>query len=344
MRLKATITLKRVNYNPSDPAIKGNVFGFPYTCEESSLILIPVSHDVTVSYKEGTSKAPQLILDESAQLDLFLAGYEKPWEYKVAYDDEIINGANNLKNRPLAKNVINAIESGRTADRDHLNEVNAYLLQVNQMVYDRSKKWLEEGKQVGIVGGDHSSPYGLMKALSERNEFAILQIDAHMDLRYAYEGFDYSHASIMNNALKLDGVTELIQVGIRDYCEEEVGYIRKSNKKIITYFDEGIFHRLNHEETWYELVDEMIDLLPGHVYISFDLDGLDPSLCPNTGTPVPGGLNFNQIIVLFNKLAQSSKKIIGFDVCETGNGIWDANVASRVLYRLCVAACFTKKA
>ena len=84
---------------------------------------------------------------------------------------------------------------------------------------------------MGVVGGDHSSPLGLLKALANREEFGLLQIDAHMDLRAAYEGFTHSHASIMFNALKLEGVSSITQVGIRDYCEEEELYIKKFKKE-----------------------------------------------------------------------------------------------------------------
>ena len=131
----------------------------------------------------------------------------------------------------------------------------------------------------------------LRKAIAEKfGDFGILQIDAHCDLREAYEGFVYSHASIMYNALEeIPAITRLVQVGIRDYCEEEWEYIRQSNGRIVTYFDKDIKERQYEGDNWKAIADEIIQQLPEKVYLSFDIDGLDPKLCPNTGTPVQGG-------------------------------------------------------
>jgi agmatinase len=190
---------------------------------------------------------------------------------------------------------------------------------------------------VGLLGGDHSTPLGFLRALSEKYErFGILQIDAHADLRKAYEGFTYSHASIMYNALKLPSVSRLIQVGIRDFCEEEQDVINRSRGRISTFFDEDLKAWRYKGETWDALCNSIIKELPANVYISFDIDGLDPKLCPNTGTPVAGGLEFQEAIYLIKKVAQS-RKIIGFDLCEVapGQNDWDANVGARLLYNLC---------
>lgn len=329
-------------YNPSDPGKKGNIFGFPYKTEDAGLILIPVPHDVTVSYQDGTSRAPGLILKESTQLDLFLKGYQKPWLYKVAYDEPILKMEKNDEMRLKAEKIIEILENNGMVDEQLIQEINDYSARVNQKIYDRAKFWRDQGKIVGVVGGDHSCPLGLLSLLSENYSYGILQIDAHMDLRKAYEGFEFSHASIMYNALQLKNITKLVQIGIRDYCEEEVN-LKNNDERVITYLDEDLFHKLYHNDTWYELCEEIVDHLPGKIYISFDVDGLDPALCPNTGTPVPGGLNFNQVIVLINTIARSGKKIIGFDLCEAGGHPWDANVASRILYRLCVATALGNK-
>src|SRR5690606_2133030 len=119
---------------------------------------------------------------------------------------------------------------------------------------------------------------------------AVLQIDAHADLRRAYEGFQYSHASIMYNILEeIPAVTKLVQVGIRDYCDEEFEAITKSQGRIVTFFDRDLKAGAYQGKTWDQQTDEIIRELPERIYISFDIDGLDPKLCPNTGTPVPGG-------------------------------------------------------
>jgi len=88
-------------------------------------------------------------------------------------------------------------------------------------------------------------------------------------------------------------------------------------------------------EKWQNICNKITNELTDYVYISFDIDGLDPKLCPNTGTPVPGGFQFEEIAYLFKQISASNKRVIGFDLCETGNSAWDANVGARILYKLC---------
>ena len=321
-------------YNPSDVGRKGSIFGLPYSIEESDVIIIPVHHDVTTSYSDGTANAPDLILDVSTQLDLSIPNVRNPWEIKVSMHDAIINASEDEIARSKAKNLIEALEAGKAIDLQEQAVVNDYCQKVHNQVEQHCEIFLEKEKIIGVVGGDHSSPLGLLRALSRRFDFGVLQIDAHMDLRDSYEGFHFSHASIMHNALKSDGINSLTQVGIRDYCEEEEVYIQNSSKAINTFYDEVLFSERESNETWLGQVTKIVESLPQNVYISFDIDGLDPSHCPNTGTPVPGGLTYNQILVLLNQLVLSKKRIIGFDLCEVGNSTWDANVGARILYRL----------
>jgi agmatinase len=189
------------------------------------------------------------------------------------------------------------------------------------------------------VGGDHSTPLGFYKAIAEKHgEFGILQVDAHCDLREAYENFKYSHASIMYNALKeIPQLIRLVQLGTRDYSMSEVDYINNSNGRVVTYFDKGIKERGYEGETWQQIVNEIVPQLPQKVYISFDIDGLDPKLCPNTGTPVQGGFETQQLYYLFRKIIDSGRSLIGFDLNEVGisTNEWDENVGARVLFKLC---------
>ena len=209
-------------------------------------------------------------------------------------------------------------------------------------VHEMTINLLKEGKKVGLIGGDHSTPLGFIKALSEvHGEFGILQIDAHADLRDAYEGFIYSHASIMFNVLKdVPQVKKLVQVGVRDYCDEELDIIQNSNGRISTFFDRDIKAQQYEGSTWKQICEEVIATLPQKVYISFDIDGLDPKLCPDTGTPVPGGFELEQVFYLFKLLHASGRELIGFDLNEVScgehsvDGI-DAIVGARVLYKLC---------
>ena len=321
-------------YNPSEAGKKGSIFGLPYSLEEANLVLLPVHLDVTVSYGQGTSKAPDLIMDESSQLDLSLLTIKEPWLLKMAMYDRIVVASQNEIQRGRAINIIKALESGKEPEQDQLDFVNEFCEETYKKVEETASSFLEMDKLVGILGGDHSSPLGLMKALAKRQSFGILQLDAHMDLRNAYEGFKYSHASIMYNALKEENISSITQVGIRDFCEEEENFISESKKPVNVFYDESLFINKVNGYSWRDQVNEIVETLPENVYISFDMDGLDPSLCPNTGTPVAGGLQFNEASFLIEQVVRSGRKIIGFDVCEAGNDPWDANVAARIIYRI----------
>ena len=193
-----------------------------------------------------------------------------------------------------------------------------------------------------MVGGDHSTSEGAIQYFSEtyQEDFGVLHIDAHADLRKNYQGFSHSHASIMYNVMhQLHPPTSLVQLGVRDYCEEEYLFIKK-NKNIHTFFNSKIKAALFEGKTWKSFVDSLIQLLPKKIYISLDVDGLEPHLFPHTGTPVPGGLSFEQTDYLLNRLSQSHCQIVGFDLVEVaapdGNtDIWDAQIGARLLYKLC---------
>jgi agmatinase len=165
-----------------------------------------------------------------------------------------------------------------------------------------------------------------------------LQIDAHCDLRESYEFFTYSHASVMYNALtEIPSLTNLVQIGVRDYCQEEWEYVQNNQGRVVTYFDKDIKERQYEGETWKQITDEIVNKLPQKVLVSFDVDGLDPKLCPNTGTPVQGGFETEQIFYLLKKIVQSGRQFIGFDLVEIGvgdNNEWDANVGAHILWRL----------
>jgi agmatinase len=203
---------------------------------------------------------------------------------------------------------------------------------------------LDEGKLVAVLGGDHSTPLGLLDALAARYEgaeadgFGILQFDAHADLRAAYEGFEFSHASIMYNALKIKPVQRLVQVGIRDICEAEARLADESNGRVTIFYDAYLQEERLNGTPWKKICKKIVANLPQHVYISFDIDGLDPKLCPGTGTPVPGGLEFEQACYLIKYVVKSGRRIIGFDLNEVAPGTdpdWNGGVGARLLYKLC---------
>jgi agmatinase len=322
-----------------------NIFGLPFTEEDAQLILVPVPWEVTVSYKAGTARAPEHLFRSSLQIDLFDPEIRDGWKkgfYMRAADKKILLKSDYL--RKEAELYINYISQGESIEKNKfmcktLKEVNEGSLFLNKWVFEQTSELLEKNKLVGIIGGDHSSPLGFMKAIAEKHpEFGILQIDAHCDLRESYEGFNHSHASIMYNALKdIPQISRLVQVGVRDYSESEWQYICDSQERVITFFDKDIKERQFEGQSWKHIADDIINQLPQKVYLSFDIDGLDPKLCPNTGTPVQGGFETEQIFYLIKRLLQTNRQLIGFDLCETGisNNEWDENVGARVLFKLC---------
>jgi agmatinase len=333
---------RRQNYNPSDVAlVNGNLYGLPFDWNAANLIVIGVPWEVTVSYGAGTANAPQRILAASTQLDLF--DFDNPDGWKQGIFMEEISADLIEKNRyyrTLATQIIDRLETGKSlADTPNLTpileEINRACDRVNEWLRDRCLQAIDRGKRVGVIGGDHSVPLGYFQALATKyDDFGILHIDAHADLRDAYEGFEFSHASIMFNALKIPQISKLVQVGLRDICHDEVELINESAGRVVAYYDTAIKQRLYGGTTWIELCREMVDRLPEYVHISFDIDGLDPKLCPHTGTPVAGGLELEETFCLFRELVKSGRKIIGFDLCEVGDGEWDGNVGARIVYKL----------
>lgn len=320
----------------------GRFFCSPYSVEEARVVLLPVPWEATVSYGAGTALAPQAILDASPQLDLYDFDVADAWQVVRHGTVPIAPQIQYLsqRTRAIAVEVIDYLEAGgNVADAaigDRLSRVNEACVKLNDWVYQQSRTLIEQNKQVGIVGGDHSVPLGLMQALAEEyGEYGILQIDAHTDLRQAYEGFIYSHASIMHNALELNAITRLVGVGIRDLCEAEAERL-EADDRLICFDDWQLKEAAFQGKTWALQCDRIVSHLPKHVYISFDIDGLDPRFCPHTGTPVPGGLSFNEGIFLLQTLVRSGRRIIGFDLCEVAPGAdeWDANVGARLLYKL----------
>lgn len=332
-------------FNPSGIGLdNGNFIGLPFNEEESEIILFPVPWDVTVSFSEGTATGPQNILESSTQLDLGDLFAPDAWKRGIFFKKHNAYWARrSTELRILAKEYIAFLEAGGNVTEKPkmqriLDEINYTSENLKRWVKDETKKLLKSGKKIGLIGGDHSTPLGYLEALAEHHgEFGILQIDAHMDLRNTYEGFTFSHASIFNNVLKIKEVTGLTQVGIRDFCEEELDVVKSENGRVVVHFDENIKTQLYGGLTFAAVCEQIVESLPQRVYVSFDIDGLRPELCPNTGTPVPGGLDFQQACYLLRQVRMSGREIIGFDLCEVaGLGQdWDGNVGARVLYRLC---------
>ncbi|MFA6402518.1 MAG: agmatinase family protein [Salinivirgaceae bacterium] len=331
------------NFNTNGIGLdNGNFIGLPFTEEQAKIVIISVPWDVTVSYSDGTSTGPDNILQASLQLDLFDPEIEDAWKLGIYLRPSNPEWKSlNEQLRPLSKKYIAFLEEGGTVHQNAeiaqlLKTINKKHEQLNWEVFQAAKDILDQGKIAAIVGGEHSVPLGLLRALKDTfNSFGVLHIDAHMDLRHQYEDFSFSHASIFNNAIHLNYIDKLVQVGIRDFCDQEVEFAMQNHVKV--FYDHELKANQYQGKTWHQQCMEIIDALPQNVYISFDIDGLNPQLCPNTGTPVPGGLEFNESLYLIRLLVESGRKIIGFDLCEVGglSNEWDGNVGARILYKLC---------
>lgn len=334
------------NLNPNAPAdANAGIYGLPFTEAESKVVFIPVPWEVTTSYGGGTANGPEAILKASPQIDLYDPEVKDHWQKGLFYNDDGFDYIQDLnkKTKPKATQVIAALTGESTLSENDLNqllsEVNNASHLCNEWVRNKTLNILKQKKIPALIGGDHSVPFGAFQAAAEvYGNFGILHLDAHSDTRHQYMGFEHSHASILRNALDLiPNIKRMVQVGIRDYCDEEAQYIKTHADRIHCYTDLRIQNEKQDGIQFSIMAHEIIKHLPDRVWITFDIDGLDPKFCPNTGTPVPGGLDYYEAISLMRLIAKSGRQIIGFDLVEVapaeGNE-WDANVAMRLLYKM----------
>jgi agmatinase len=331
---------------PLDPnapsAPDSGIFGLTYTEAEAAVVLLPVPWDVTTSYRPGTSGGPAAILAASRQIDLYDLDVERPYAagiHMLPIPADVL--AWNAEGRALAERVIAA---GGVADtpelQSALGRVNELGERLDRRVAAEARRLRARGKLVGVVGGDHSVPLGAIAAAAEAHPgLGVLHVDAHADLRRAYEGFERSHASIMDNVLRrVPAVHRLVQVGIRDVCEEEIAAAAGHGERVRVFFDRDLARRRLEGEPFAAAAREVVAALPREVWVSFDIDGLDPRLCPHTGTPVPGGLDFAEAVYLLREVVRSGRTIVGFDLDEVapgpGGDEWDGNIGARLLYKL----------
>ncbi|MBC7834455.1 MAG: arginase family protein [Phycisphaerales bacterium] len=361
------------SFDPDAAAKPGaGIFGLPFTRDESRIILLPVPFDATTSYGGGASGGAEAIREASAQVDLHDFQFGDVYRAGI-FMEESPEHISELSRRARAHaQPIIAKGGAEQGDEVTLSKVDSAGEQVNLHVYNAAASVLAEAREggaggvggeiPGLVGGDHSTPFGIIRACAEHVTaksgnggagMGILHLDAHMDLREAFEGFTWSHASIMYNVMKrIPAVTKLVQIGLRDVGTQELAFAANSGGRIHAHHDLDWSRRMLDGERFTDLVKNAIEPLPPHVYVSFDIDGLDPSMCPHTGTPVPGGLSFAQASIVIELLAKSGRSIVGFDLVEVspgdgdeggggGGGEWDANVGARILYKLCGAAVHT---
>lgn len=331
------------SFDPSGTASShAGLFGIPTSKEASQIVIIPVPWEVTTSYGSGASMGPETVLQASGQVDLFDLELGKAYEsgyhlLPIPRDLQELN--DQLKQRAAA--IRSSLEETGELSADlkkQLASINQNCAQMTDWVYQQSRSLLSAGKIPAVLGGDHSTPEGNIRAICEAYpNVGVLHFDAHADLRVGYQGFERSHASIMYNVMNAKyRPQKLVQVGIRDFCEEEY-ILSKERPDIKTFYDLNLKLELFEGQSWATICNQIVSELPQEVYVSFDIDGLSPEYCPSTGTPVPGGLSFDQANYLLRSVAQSGRRIVGFDLNEVAPGPtdWDGNVGARLLYKLC---------
>ncbi len=323
------------DFDPDAPGVAGDqLFGLPHTPDDATVVVVPVPFEATTSYGRGTANAPRRILEASQQVELNDPQTGEPWRQGIAMlpIDPGIEALNAEACR-LAEPIVRA--GGATPETEaDLKRVNAIGEEVNRWLYDRTRAIFDRGAIPATLGGDHSVSFGAIQAAVERHPgLGILHIDAHADLREAYEGFTWSHASIFYNVHeRIPRLGHIVQVGLRDISTREAERIERWSN-LTAFTDHEIAWELAAGEPWMRVAARIVRPLPQKVWVSFDVDGLEPSLCPATGTPVPGGLRWREVMLLLQLLAQD-RQIVGFDLVEVGDAEWDANVGARLLYKL----------
>ncbi len=330
-------------FNPESTFTNNSsIFGMPKNIP-TKLKLLPVAWEPTASFKKGTVNGPSSILKATKQMDLFHPYFKKIYKQGIFWHDDLLKKTLKLNQDTslVAKRILSAINTGNPPSTNDLNFINKKSNQLNQLIYSNT---LNSKETIGLVGGDHSCPFGLIKALSEqyKGNFSIIHIDAHFDFRNEYQGFKYSHASIMHNIkTKINSPPSIYQLGIRDFCESEYKFALKNSTFLL---DQELHSKLLNGKNFHICLDELFSDLQEKIYISFDIDGMSPEFCPNTGTPVPGGINYSQATYLIQYLHKKGHCLIGFDLVEVspkekntlGQGL-DEVIGARILYEL---SCF----
>jgi agmatinase len=252
----------------------------PCTYDEARVAVLPVPYEGTVSYGTGAARGPRALLEASAQLEM--------------YDEELDRRIDRWGLTTLPP-----VDCSPAAPEE-----------IMARIYWSALKPVRDGKLLLTLGGEHSVSYGVWKALKEvrGKPFSILQIDAHADLREQYGGTPHSHASIMARAHEMG--LRFVQVGIRAVSEEERLFLRRKSLERNVYWAHEIAEQT--DERW---IADAVERLEGDVYLTVDLDGLDPAIMPATGTPVPGGLGWYTALRLLKRAAKRHR-VIGMDVVE----------------------------
>lgn len=315
-----------IDFDPNNTGPEGSgLFALPCSTDDSSLVVVPVAWDATSSQARASAGAPDAVYAASKHVELFDPKLGRIYRRGIAMDAPLAEIAT-LNRHAIAIQDVDTFRGGQLTEPCE---------RLNVLVQGMVSAHLEAGRRVGLLGGDHSVSFGAIEAhLSEHPGLGILQIDAHCDLRCEFDEIKFSHASIMYNVVEYLQPDILVQVGVRGLCDFEADYIRRSGC-VCTFFDADL-HELRAEGVaWKEICSKIATTLPEKVYVSLDIDGLVPWACPNTGTPVPGGLNYNDVVYLLRQISNSGRSIVAFDLVEVGANEFDASIAAHLLYQLC---------
>ncbi len=270
-----------------------------HTHPESALVqVIPVPYDATSTYRKGADRGPQAIIDASAQVE---------WYDIETESEHYAQGIHTQQ--PVVCN---------EGDPIHLAP----------LVRQRVKAALEGGKLPVVLGGEHSVTIGAVEAAAEHfGTITTLQVDAHGDTRDSYHGSTHNHACVMARARERGSV---VQVGIRAIDAQELEGMNRDR----VYFAHDIARSVRtNDDSW---MDQVLSQLEDHVYLTIDLDALDPSILPSTGTPEPGGLGWYTVNELVRRVARG-RTIVGFDVvelCPSESHHASDFIAAKLVYRV----------
>lgn len=315
--------------DPSPDAL----FGLPFTADDAAVVVIPVPYEASAPGEGGTSDAPAAVLRASHRVALHDPQLPDAWREGIALapvDPELLA----LRDQARAHAPGAGGARGEQPHAEVSSALDALAERVNARVRSATAAVLARGAIPGVLGGSQSAAFGAIQAAADHQPgFGILHIDAHADLRESDRGSRWGPGTALYNVVhRIPGVHHVLQVGIRDVTPAEARFIERSSK-VTTYTDHEIAWESASGEPFMRTAARALRQLPERVWVSFDIDGLDPSLCPGTSDPVPGGLGWRETQLLLQLLA-ADHRIIGFDLTEVGAADYDATVAARLLYRL----------
>ncbi len=239
--------------------------------ETSKVVILPIPYDSTTTWRSGSRDGPLAIIDASQHLELY--------DHELDRESHLVGIHTLPELQPSMKGPEETV------------------MRVHEVASDLIRK----DKFVVMLGGEHSLTVGMVKAFRERfDSLSVLQLDAHADLRDAYEDSKYSHACVMRRVLEY---CPIVQVGIRSLCEEEHRFLAQNQMQ--PFFAEGL--PLD--------IDGIVSALSTDVYVTIDLDVLDPSIMSAVGTPQPGGISWHEILKILRRVAET-RRIVGCDLVE----------------------------